>query len=432
MRVAFYTLGCKVNSYETQAMLENFKKSGFEIVEPHEPADIYIVNSCTVTAVSDQKTRQAVRRLKRSHPASVLVLTGCMPQAYPEAANALEEADIVIGNTGNAHLVQYIEDYYQNSRHIFEVRPHTQQEAFAASSISAFEDRTRAFVKIQDGCDRFCAYCIIPTARGRIRSRSLSDIRTELDSLVAAGYREAVLTGINLSAYGRDLGIPFTDAIQAAQESGLERIRLGSLEPDYITESMIDTLKNYGKLCPQFHLSLQSGCDETLRRMNRHYTAAQYKALCEQLRSAFPDAAITTDIMAGFPQETEVEFAASIAFAESLSFAKAHVFPYSPRPGTAAAKMAGQIPNAEKQRRAKQMASVCEEGRLRFLQAQTGKTVPVLFETRGNKNTYEGYAPNYTPVKVKNCEKNLCGQICDVKILSSDGQSCYGALAAQK
>lgn len=428
MKAAFYTLGCKVNQYETQSMLEQLKGAGYSVVSCEEEADVYIINSCTVTASSDQKTRQTVRHYKRLHPSAAVVLTGCMPQAYPDAAKELEEADIVLGNNNHAYLTKALADFWLTGQRVCMVSQHETGEKFRSTKISGFEERTRAFVKIEDGCDRFCSYCIIPTARGRVRSRDLENLKEELELLAAHGYQEAVLVGINLSAYGRDTGADFCDAVAlACSVDGIKRVRLGSLEPDHITPEVIAGLSKLDKLCPQFHISLQSGCDTTLKRMNRHYNAEEYYRLCEDLRSAFPNVALTTDVMVGFAGETQAEFEESLAFVKKVGFSKIHVFPYSPREGTRAAKMENQVTKAEKKERCHQMIAAGQELRTEFLHGQTGGSFPVLFETACADNIYEGYTPNYTPVRVYS-EKSLCGTFQEVLLTEAGEDWCEGVL----
>ncbi|MBQ6381756.1 MAG: tRNA (N(6)-L-threonylcarbamoyladenosine(37)-C(2))-methylthiotransferase MtaB [Clostridia bacterium] len=426
MKAAFYTLGCKVNQYETQLMAEALEQAGYEVVDCAENADVYIVNSCTVTAASNQKTRQSLRAFKRKHPASIMVLAGCMSQAYPEEAAQLEEADIIIGNTEHKQLAALIEAFCKKNRRSVTVEAHARDEAFESGIIHSFGTKTRAEVKIEDGCNRYCAYCAIPYARGFVRSKPLADIRQEITALAAAGYKEAVLVGINLSAYdagGKDIA----DAVQiAAAVPGIERVRLGSLEPDHITEDIIARLAAEEAFCPQFHISLQSGCDKTLKAMNRHYTAAEYRALCEKLRAAFPDCSITTDIMVGFPGESEADFEESYRFAESIGFEKMHVFPYSVRAGTKAATMPEQVPKALKTARAKKMLALEKEMRLAHFRRQIGTTQQVLFETK-KAEYYCGHSKNYLPVRVKS-QKDLTASILPVRITDCTEEECIGEL----
>lgn len=426
MKAAFYTLGCKVNQYETELMAQSLKEAGYKIVPHAEKADIYIINSCTVTAISNQKTRQSVRAFKRKHPECITILAGCMSQAYPEQAEQLSEADIVIGNTEHKQLPALIEAYLREKERILDIRPHEAGEAFESGIISDFSGKTRAEMKIEDGCNRFCAYCAIPYARGRVRSKPMEDIRSEAARLAAAGYKEIVLVGINLSAYDAG-GADIADAVNAvAQEEGIRRVRLGSLEPDHISDDILARLAAEEKFCPQFHISLQSGCDTTLKAMNRHYTAAEYTVLAGKLRERFADCTITTDIMVGFPGESEEDFAQSMAFARQIGFEKMHVFPYSVREGTRAASMPGQIPKAVKAARAKEMGALAQEMREQFFRAQIGKEYEVLFETKkGAYNT--GHTKNYLPVKVAT-EENLQDSIRTVRITAAGKEDCSGEL----
>lgn len=425
MTAAFYTLGCKVNQYESESMAEQLMKNGYIIVNHTEKADVFIVNSCTVTASGDQKTRQAVRRFKKNNPDACIVLTGCMPQAYPEKAKELYQADIVMGNKNNDTLIDSLNEFFAKKERLVNIELHQTGDAFRGNLISDFQNRTRAFLKIQDGCNRFCTYCIIPTSRGRSRSKPLADIKKELDSIAEKGYKEVVLVGINLSSYGKDIGEKFTDAVKLACETkGIERVRLGSLEPDHITDEVIDELAQFENFCPQFHISLQSGCDNTLKRMNRHYNAEEYYNLCKKLRSSFDDATITTDIMVGFSLETEEDFNESLEFAKKIGFEKVHVFPYSVRTGTRAEKLP-QLEKHVKEKRAKIMTEVTEEIRQNFLRNQIGKTVDVLIETTNKNELYEGYTKNYTPVLV-NCTEDVCSKIIKVKITSVEGDYCIG------
>lgn len=427
MKASFYTLGCKVNQYETEYMAETLQKAGFQIVNHNEDADIYVINSCTVTSVSDQKTRQSVRRFKRNHPNSVVVLTGCMPQAYPKAAEELLQADIVMSNSNNQDILDLINEYFVSGQRIIKLIKHEKGESFANTKISNFSERTRAFVKIEDGCDRFCSYCIIPTARGRVRSKPLEEIKSEITQLAQNGITEIVLVGINLSAYGKGEGTNICDAVRVAcGVEKIQRVRLGSLEPDHLTPEILKKLADEEKLCPQFHISLQSGCDKTLKKMNRHYTTDEYRALCKTLRTNFKDATLTTDIMVGFPGENADDFETSLSFAKEIGFEKVHVFPYSPRENTPAAKME-QIEKSVKEERSHRMIEETDKVKERFLNNQIGKTVAVLFESTKGNGIYEGYTFNYIPVKVKS-ENCLSSQTLKVKITGSLNNCCFGEI----
>ena len=428
MNVKFITLGCKVNQVESEAMREALLAGGFQEAAEGQTADVVVVNSCTVTAVSDQKARQALRREKKRNPGAVAVLTGCWPQAFPQEAEDFLEADIVLGTTRRAALLPKILEYLSTKQRIVDIAPHEKGEKFEKLTISAMHGRTRAFLKIEDGCDRFCSYCIIPYARGRVRSKPLEDIKAEAALLGDHGYREVVLTGINLPAYGKDLGLHLCDAVEAACAApGIARVRLGSLEPEQLTPEVIARMAKQEKLCPQFHLSLQSGCDTTLKRMNRHYTTAEYRQIVRNLRQAFPNCAITTDIMVGFAGETEEEFAASLAFAKEIAFAKVHVFAYSRRPGTRAYDMSGQVTNKVKEERSRQMIAATLATQRDFFAAQVGRVEEVLFEQEREKNVYEGYTRNYTPVRAASAVP-LQGQVLPVEITQALEDCCLGRL----
>ena len=428
MKAAFFTLGCKVNQYETQEMTEILKKNGYTITDTKDDADVFIINSCTVTAESNRKTRQAVRHYKAKHPDAIIVLTGCVPQAFPEEATSLTDyADIILGNNNNYKLIDALNEVIASRKTVVDIINHTDTIEYRGGIITEFEGHTRAFVKIQDGCNRFCSYCAIPYARGRARSKPIEDIKREIAILAENGFKEVVFVGINLSSYGREYNLSLADAVKAAQDTdGIERVRLGSLEPDHITAEMINDFAECDKFCPQFHISLQSGCDTVLKRMNRHYDSAEYSELVDNLRAAFSDASITTDIITGFPGETEDEFEATVKFAEKIRFDKVHVFPYSIREGTRAAKMNGHLTNQVKSERAARLSSVCEEIRKDIFKNVKGKAFSVLFETpKGKYQT--GYTMNYTPVMVKT-DENLTNKIRNVLITDTDDEYCIGEL----
>lgn len=424
MKAAFYTLGCKVNQYETEYMSELLKNAGFEIVSPNEEADYYIVNSCTVTATADQKTRQNIRKFKRKHPESTVILTGCMPQAFPDESSALTEADIVLSNKSDGDILKLINEYNNNKSRVIRIDEHKTGDNFWQCSITDFNERIRAFVKIEDGCDRFCSYCIIPKSRGRVRSKNPEDLKKEIENLAERSVKEIVLVGINLSAYGKGENFNIVDAVKiCADTDGIERIRLGSLEPDHITDEIIDELAKIDKFCPQFHLSLQSGCTKTLKSMNRHYTAQEYKALCDKLRSTFNDASITTDVMVGFHEESDEDFKESLDFVKSIRFEKVHVFPYSERQGTAASKKGDSVPKQVKEKRAAIMIDETEKTRQEYLKDLIGKEVEVLFENETQKNVFQGYTKNYLPVRL-NSDKSIIGKMINVKITDYCDEFC--------
>lgn len=424
MRAAFYTLGCKVNQYETAALKQQFAKAGFEIVEDDQKADVYIINSCTVTSEGDRKSRQMLRRFKRRNPGAVMCLCGCFPQAFPESAAEIIEADVIMGAKNRARLLDAVLGFMSGGERVIEINPHNKEEAFEDLIVGDFHSRTRAFLKIEDGCRRFCAYCIIPTARGPVRSKPPQEIKSELEALAARGYAEVVLAGINLSCYGQDMGLKLIDALETACEvEGISRVRLSSLEPELLTGEDIARMASLKKLCPHFHLSLQSGCDSTLRRMRRHYDTAEYRRIAEDIRARFENCALTTDIMVGFPGETDDEFQQSLDFCESIGFAKMHVFSYSPRKGTAAAEMDGQISGTVKHARSRRMIDAAGNLREKFLRTQLGISAEALFETKNPDGFWEGYSKNYTPVLMRS-DEDLGGRIITVTPTVAAGDFC--------
>lgn len=434
MRVSFYTLGCKVNQNETAALERLFLRQGYTLAKDGE-ADVYVVNSCTVTAEGDKKSRQWLRRAKRKNPGAVTVLAGCYPQAFPEKAAALAEADVVVGNVGRAALLQDIQKALESGERVVDIRPHEKGERFeelftAGMGLRAPDagpgGHTRAFVKVQDGCDRRCAYCVIPRARGASRSRAEASVLEELAALAAAGYKEVVLTGINLPGYGKDTGTDLVSLIEAAAAvEGIERIRLGSLEPDLLDDGSIARMAAVKELCPQFHLSLQSGCTATLRRMRRVYTAEEYALVVEKLRAAYGGAAsFTTDVIVGFPGESEAEFAESLAFVRARRFLKVHVFPYSRRAGTPAADFPGQLTEAEKADRVHRMQRAADQVRDDLAQEMVGGEETVLLEQRLSGNLLTGYTRLYLPTVVKG--RGLApGQAVRVRLVGWDGENAW-------
>ena len=430
MKVQFYTLGCKVNQYESEAMGELFEKRGYTVVGEDEPADIVIINSCTVTAESNRKTRQTVRKARRKNSQAVIVLTGCMAQAFPDEAAKIVEADIVVGNKNEDKIPDLCERFIaeRKAMHIFE--EHETGEKITDFTVTGFSEHTRSYIKIEDGCNRFCSYCIIPYARGRVRSKSVGAIAAEAEGLSRSGYKEIVLVGINLSAYGQDTGAGLCDAVlAAAAPEGIERVRLGSLECDQISDDALLKLSECKEFCPQFHLSLQSGCDRTLREMNRKYDTAFYRDLVERIRRIFPDASITTDIMVGFPGESDEDFKESCDFVRETGFARSHVFIYSEREGTPAARRHDAVDKSVRAERAHIMGDICRQCERDFLKAQCGKTEKVLFETESD-GYWEGYTGNYTRVKVKSAG-DLEGKILPVVLTAANEDYCIGELRGE-
>ena len=397
-KIAFHNLGCKVNAYETEAMIRQMEAAGWEVVDFSKPADVYVVNTCTVTGVADKKSRQMLHRARKNAPGALVVAVGCYVQADPERAQADEAVDLVVGNHEKNRLAELI------TERMSEVADINAVTEFETMYVDRFESRTRAFIKIQDGCNQFCSYCLIPYVRGRVRSREPEDVVREVTEIAAAGCKEVVLTGIHLSSYGNDgrpehMGPALLDLIgRLSKIDGLERIRLGSLEPRIITEEFAAQLAANPRFCPHFHLSLQSGCDATLKRMNRHYTAEEFRERCEILRRHFTLPAITTDVIVGFPGETEEEFAATAAYLEELHLSKLHVFPYSLRKGTAAERLPGRVPENVKAERVKALMAVSEADEAAFAAAWSRLPREVLLEEEvevDGKNYYSGHTREY-------------------------------------
>ncbi len=431
MNIYFITFGCKVNLYETENMKQNFIRCGYSVSLKENEADIFVVNSCTVTGTGDKKLRKEIRRLKREYPNSIIVLTGCFPQAFTDEAEKIDEVDIVTGTKNRGILPELVSEYINKRDKIYCVAQYSRKEDFEFMSNTGYENNTRAFVKIQDGCNMFCTYCIIPYSRGNFRSKPIEDIISEVEQLTLAGYKEIVLVGINLSFYGIDFGKRLADAVEAVCGiDGIERVRLGSIEPEMITEQDVKRLAELKKLCPQFHLSLQSGCDRILKAMNRRYLTADYEKIVDLLRNNFEDCSITTDIMVGFPDETDEDFEQSLKFVEKIGFSKSHIFPYSPRKGTPAANFSNQIPENVKHQRAAKMAEITDKSMYEFLESQLGKEFPVLFEREKNDGIHHGFTPNYTQVKIltKNSDKSLRNQIFYVKIIELGKYCCIGEI----
>lgn len=423
-----FTFGCKVNQYESEYIRHLLMDVGYEYSEDESQCRILIINSCTVTAVSDKKCRQLIHKLRRQNENAVILLCGCMSQAHPEKTSDFSLCDIVIGNTDHTVIPQYIAEFLKNHEQIVEINAHDREkEPFEKCRVSRFSERTRAYIKIEDGCSRFCSYCIIPYARGRVRSKSLADISEEAQLIAESGYKEIVLTGINLSLYGTDISANLCDAVEAvAKAKGVERIRLGSLEPEYLDENVLKRLSKVKEFCPQFHLSLQSGCDKTLKDMNRHYDSKEYALIVSNIRKFWNNPSITTDVMVGFAGESEDDFNTSLDFVVSVGFAKVHVFPYSKREGTKAWDMSGHLTNAVKTERAAKMGAAVEKSRVVFLNSQVGTVNKVLFETITD-GKYFGLTENYTPVVVS-ADTDIRGEILDVKITEVDGEICKGVL----
>lgn len=417
--VAFYTLGCKVNQYETNAMKQKFIEKDYEIVDFEEVADIYVVNTCTVTNMSDRKSRQIIRRAKETNKDSILVVTGCYAQVAKDELEKIEDIDIVIGNQEKKDIVTFVEE--KQKEKIEEVSDILYEREFAEFGSSTYTDKTRAVIKVQDGCDRFCSYCIIPYARGRIRSRKPEEVITEIQKLAKNGIKEVVITGIHLASYGREYK-PHISLLELLKEinkiDGIERIRLGSLEPTLMTKEFIEGLVKLEKICDHFHLSLQSGCDETLKRMNRRYTAEEFEEGINIIRENFPNVSLTTDVIVGFPGETEEEFSKTYEFLDRIKFYKMHVFKYSQRKGTKAAVMPNQITGDVKEERSNKLIELSNKYQKEQNQKYIGKEIDVLFEEQDGEYI-KGHTTNYIMVYVKSDDKTLEDTIRKVKITNA-------------
>lgn len=411
---ALHNLGCKVNSYETEAMQQLLEEAGYEIVPFHEKADVYIINTCSVTNIADRKSRQMLHRAKKQNPEAVVVAAGCYVQAAAEELKADLAVDVIIGNNKKQDLIPILEEYFKDqndSSHVIEINETHEYERLTIHKIA---DHTRAFLKVQDGCNQFCSYCIIPYTRGRVRSRRPEEVVAEVRELAAAGYREVVLTGIHLSSYGVDFkeeekGNLLSLIRQVHEVEGICRIRLGSLEPRIITEDFAKALSGLPKFCPHFHLSLQSGCDETLKRMNRHYTTGEYKNGCDILRRYFDHPAITTDVIVGFPGETEEEFSETKAFLEQIGFYEMHIFKYSRRAGTRADRMPDQVPEQIKSARSEVLLALEKQMSRAYRESFLGKKKEVLLEEKteiGGREYMIGHTMEYVKAVVP-YEKNL-------------------------
>lgn len=417
-KIAFLTLGCKVNMYDTEAMREKFEENGYTVVDFDEKADVYLINTCTVTNFGDKKSRQMIRRAKRLNPDAVVVATGCYAQVADKEVAAIEGINVVIGTKNRAEVVELVENYRAEKGVVNAVEDIKSEKEFEPLKISRLSNRTRAYIKIQEGCNRYCTYCIIPYARGPVRSRKPEDIIEEIRRLADNGFKEVVLTGIHVASYGIDMGnITLADIIERVNEvDGIERIRFSSMEPLAVTDEFVERMKKMPKVCHHYHLSLQSGCDNTLKRMNRRYTAEEYAQVCSRLRKAFPDVALTTDIIVGFPGESDEDFKECMDFAQRVHLDKIHVFPYSPKKGTPAEKMDNQVAPNVKNERAAEMSRLSDKLNIEFLKGHIGKSVDVLFEERVD-NMYIGHTANYIRVEVCS-DEDLHNQIKRVRLRS--------------
>ena len=414
--VALITLGCKVNQYETNAMSQKLIENGYKVVEHTQKADIYIINTCTVTNMSDRKSRQMIRRAKEMNPKAFIIAVGCYVQVSKEEVEKIEEIDLALGNEEKVNIVDYCNKLLEekDSEKQSAMEDVMQAKEFSEFGETSYTEKTRAVIKVQDGCDRFCSYCIIPYARGRVRSRKPEHIIKEIENIAKQGIKEVVITGIHIASYGKDFrnGYKLIDLLEEINQiEGIERIRLGSIEPLLITEEFVQRLTKLEKICEHFHLSLQSGCDETLKRMNRRYTIEQFTEIVERLRVAYSNVNLTTDIIVGFPGETEEEFNKTYKFLENIKFYKMHIFKYSQRKGTKAAEMPEQISPEEKEKRSKKLIELSDKNEEEYNKKYIGKTVEVLWEEE-KQGTYKGHTKNYVLVESNNKhQENMLEQV---------------------
>lgn len=425
--VAFYTLGCKVNQYETNAMEQQFIQNGYKIVENTEKADIYVINTCTVTNMADRKSRQMLRRVKEINQSAVIVVCGCYAQVAKKELEQIPEVDIILGINEKNKIVQIVEEYLANKDNIIEVADVSKQKEFLDFGDVTYTEKNRAVIKVQDGCNMFCSYCLIPYARGRIRSRKIENVVSEIEKIAKQGIKEVVITGIHVASYGKDFENENIRLINLLEEinkiEGIERIRLSSLEPTIVDEEFAQRLSKLEKICDHFHLSLQSGCDATLKRMNRKYTTARYKEATEILRKFYPNANFTTDVIVGFPGETDEEFNQTYKFLKEIGFYKMHIFKYSPRKGTVAEKLPNQVDGNIKEERSKKLIELSNNMQNEKNSQYIGKTVKVLFEEYEN-GYYKGHTTNYMVVKVKEKEQDgFIDNIKDIEITENDTQT---------
>ncbi len=431
-RAAFYTLGCKTNQYDTEAMQEQFEKEGYQIVDFHEESDVYVVNTCTVTNLGDRKSRQIIRKAHRTNPNGIIAVVGCYAQQAAEEVLSIEGVRLAVGTKNRSKIVEYVEMAAATGDSINAVEDIMKIQEFEDTPITTFSGKTRGVLKIQEGCNQFCSYCIIPYARGPIRSRQPVSVLEEVQRLADNGFKEIVLTGIHIASYGKDLQI--TSLLELLQDiykvDGIQRIRLGSLEPNLLSKEFVSVMKDMNKVCRHYHISLQSGCDATLKRMHRRYTTDEYREIVKGLRSAIPNVAITTDIMVGFPGETDEEFAQTLKFVEDIAFSKIHVFPYSPRKGTPAASYENQVPSETKEKRSRELIDLGNKLEQSFMEGFVGKQVEVLFEEEHPawEGYYEGYTDEYVRVAVPDEGQQLEGMLFPVLIKEVEKHGLIGGI----
>lgn len=432
MKVALYTLGCRVNSYESEAMAEKFIKEGYEVVSFDEFSDVYVINTCTVTNMGDKKSRQMIGRARRHNPEAIIAVVGCYSQIASDEIAQIEGVDVVLGSRNKGDIVYWVNRAREESKQVVEVKDVLKDNKFEQLAINEYQDKTRAFLKIQDGCNRFCSYCLIPFARGGVCSKEPEKILKEVKELSKNGFKEIILSGVHTASYGVDLEGNW-DLVKILEEinkiEGIERIRIGSIDPTFFTEGVIERICNLEKMCPHFHLSLQSGCDATIRRMNRKYTAQEYKDVVENLRKYMKDVSITTDIIVGFPGESNVEFEATYEFLKGIKLSKMHIFKYSKRTGTKAAEMPFQVDGLIKEERSKKLIELNNALEVEFMEKFLGREMRVLYEEAisGKENTYVGYTENYIKV-ITESNENLEGKIVPTKLVAVKQENMVGII----
>ena len=421
MKVAFSTLGCRVNQYESEAMAEKFIREGYEVVDSSEIADVYVINTCTVTNMGDKKSRQIISKARRLNNEAIIAVVGCYSQMAPKEVSAIDGVDVVLGTRNKGDVVYYVNKARDEQKIQVHVEGVLKNNKFEDLNIEEYQDKTRAFLKIQDGCNRFCTYCTIPYARGSVCSKEPRKVIDEVKKLASHGFKEVILSGIHTASYGLDLdgNITLIDLIEDIEKiEGIERVRIGSIEPAFFTNEVIEKVKGFKKLCPHFHLSLQSGCNTVLKRMNRRYTAEEYEHIVNVLRENIKDVSISTDVIVGFPGETEEEFNETYEFLKRIKLTKTHIFKYSPRKGTRAAEMKGQLDGKIKEERSKALIALNDINEQSFIKKYLNKNVKVLLEqqVKGKENIFEGYTENYIKVEVEKPENIKSGDIIECKI----------------
>ncbi|MCX7883897.1 MAG: tRNA (N(6)-L-threonylcarbamoyladenosine(37)-C(2))-methylthiotransferase MtaB [Caloramator sp.] len=427
-KVAFYTLGCRVNQYETEAIAEAFLKEGYKIVNFDDYADVYVVNTCTVTNIGDKKSRNMLRKAKKQNPKAIVVAAGCYSQIAPDEVASIDGVDVVVGTADKVKIPELVEEFLKEEKQIKHIDNIMNIRDFEEMEIDEYQDKTRAFLKIQDGCDRFCSYCLIPYARGPVRSKNPNSVLKEVNNLAKNGFKEIILSGIHVASYGKDLNnINLVDLIEKINDiDGIERIRIGSVDPTFFTDDRIERLSKVKKLCNHFHLSLQSGCDETLKRMNRKYTTHEYKDIVNKLREFIEGVSITTDVIVGFPGETEKEFNITYEFLKDIKLSKMHIFKYSQRHGTKAEKLPNQVPSPIKEERSEKLIKLDEELERMFIERFISKDMKVLFE-EGKDDIFYGYTTNYIKVMVKSC-KDITDKILNVRLIENLSNMAMGKI----